>query len=253
MSRGDETAPGGVDSPVVLVPRGGDWGQRVTGLLTGCGLTGWILPLIRTDLAESDRLMQAQQALSRGDYDWVALTSAAAVPALPPQVQSRIAAVGPATDKALRDGGYAVDLTPSSDYSADGMLAQWNAAGRILLLRSELAASTLADGLVAAGCRVDDVVAYRTRPAEVSASDRSQLQAGRADAALVTSGSVARALADLGPPTKTRIACLGPRTAAATREAGLQVAAVAQRQQIEALVEAVCDLKPEMMTKELPR
>jgi uroporphyrinogen-III synthase len=208
------------------------------------------LPLIRTETAGTTRLTEAQEALQRGDYDWVALTSAAAVPALPGQVRARIAAVGPATAGALRGAGYAVDLVPSSDYSADALLAEWNAAGRILLLRSELAAPTLADGLRAVGCQVDDVVAYRTVPAEVGVSDRSQLRAGRADAALVSSGSVARALAELEPPVTTRIACLGPRTAAAARRAGLQVAVVAERQQIEVLVEAVCALFPTKITKD---
>src|SRR5699024_6662719 len=109
-------------------------------------------------------------------------------------------------------------------------------------LRSDLAAATLADGLRSGGATVTDVVAYRTVPAALSPEQRGHLAVGRADVALVTSGSVARALAAAGLAASTQVACLGPRTAEVARTAGLCVDLVADRQQVEVLVAAVRDL-----------
>ncbi len=234
-------APG--EGPVVLVPRGGEWGERVAGLLTARGLRPWIVPLIRTEPAEGEELDRARRDLAAGAFDWVALTSAAAVPALPATVPARIAAVGPATATALREAGHAVEMVPPGpDYSAEAMLDGWRPAGRVLLLRSDLAAATLADGLGATGAVVTDVVAYRTVTASLTAEQTTGLRTGTADLALVTSGSVARALQAAGLAPSTPVACLGPRTATVARECGLRVDLVAERQLIEVLVDQVGDL-----------
>lgn len=223
---------------VVLVPRGGGWGHRVADLLTAHGMRPWIVPIIRTELATGPELTAARADLTAGAYDWVAITSAAATGALPATVRARIATVGPATASALREAGYAVEMVPAGpDYSAEAMLASWRPPGRVLLLRSDLAAPTLGDGLRAAGATVTDVVAYRTRPAELTAEAAAGLSTGRADAALVTSGSVARALAAAGVAGTTLVACLGPRTAQVAREYGLRVDLVATSQHIDTLVD----------------
>ena len=229
--------------PVVLVPRGGTWGQRVADLLHGWGAQPWVLPMIHTVPADSPELAAAQADLDAGRYDWVAITSAAAVPALPATADARIAAVGPATATALREAGYAVEeVPPGPDYSADAMLAHWHPTGRVLLLHSDLAGPTLADGLRDAGAEVHEVVAYRTVTTQLAVGEAADLRAGHAGAALVTSGSVARTLASARIAPTTLIACLGPRTAAVARECGLEVALTAPHQQIEALVEALHQL-----------
>src|SRR5699024_2850813 len=131
------------------------------------------------------------------------------------------------------------------------MLHTWRPTGRVLLLRSDLAAPTLADGLRAGGATVTDVVAYRTRPAPLSTEDAASLRDGRADVTLVTSGSVARALAAAGLAPTTQVAGLGPRTAEVAREVGLRVDVVADRQQVEVLVDAVGDLTGVSGTEQL--
>src|SRR5699024_12037123 len=83
----------------------------------------------------------ARRDLAAGSFDWVALPSAAAVAALPATVRAHIAAVGPATARALRTAGYAVEMVPPGpDYSAEAMLHSWHPTGTVLLLRSDLAA-----------------------------------------------------------------------------------------------------------------
>lgn len=227
--------PAGTPGPVVLVPRGGRWGARVCDRLAAWGARGWVLPLIRTELLRTEQLQRAQHDLQHGNYDWVALTSAAAVAALPPQVRARIAVVGPATARAVAEAGHTVTQQPAA-FSARGMLDSWHPSGRVLLLHSDLAAPTLADGLRYQGATVTDVIAYRTLRADVPAEQADRMRSGAADAALVTSGSVARALAALGPPAGLATACLGPRTAEEAREAGLEVALVASEQHIDTLV-----------------
>ncbi|WP_147916665.1 uroporphyrinogen-III synthase [Ruania zhangjianzhongii] len=231
------------DGPVVLVPRGGAWGERVADLLHSWGAQPWILPMIHTEPVGSPELTAGQAELAAGRYDWVAITSAAAVPALPATVDARIAAVGPATATALREAGYAVEkVPPGPDYSAEAMLAHWHPTGRVLLLHSDLAGPTLADGLREAGAQVQAVVAYRTVATELTAAEAGDLRTGRAAAALATSGSVARALAAAQVAPATRIACLGPRTATVARQCGLEVALIAPQQQLEALVEGLRQL-----------
>ncbi|WFR68638.1 uroporphyrinogen-III synthase [Curtobacterium flaccumfaciens] len=103
----------------------------------------------------------------RAGYGWLVVTSATAVrvvagrvPCLPSDV--RVACVGEATARAARDAGWRVDVVPA-DASAAGLVGALPAdADRVLYPRSEIAASTLVDGLRARGIDVDDVVAYRT-------------------------------------------------------------------------------------------
>src|SRR5699024_8290408 len=195
----DSAMLAGPPGPEVLVPRGGAWGTRVCDRLDAWGARGWVLPLIRTELVRTEQLERAGHDLQYGRYDWVAQTSAAAVTALPPQVGARIAVVGPATARAVTEAGHTVAYQPA-EFSARGMLDSWHPTGKVLLLQSDLAAPTLADGLREQGTAVTDVIAYRTLPADVPAEQAARLRSGAADAALITSGSVARALADLHPP-----------------------------------------------------
>lgn len=175
---------------------------------------------------------------------WLVVTSATAVravvgraPRLPAGVL--VACVGEATARAAREAGWRVDLVPR-DESAAGLVAAFpDTVGRVLFARSELAAPTLVDGLRARGIDVEDVVAYRT----VVTGDEPVRLDRAPDAVLVTSGSVAsqvvRRLAPLDP--RTRIACIGPATAAAAREAGLPVHVVGRSRSAEALLDAVVE------------
>ncbi len=170
------------------------------------------------------------------------MTSATAVravagraPRLPSGV--RVACVGEATARAARAAGWPVDLVPD-EASAAGLVAALPAdAGRVLHPRSEIAAPTLVDGLRARGIDVDDPVAYRTVGTGVEPVHLDPPP----DAVLVTSGSVAREvvrrLTPLDP--RTRIACIGPSTAADARAAGLPVHVVAGSRSAEALLDAV--------------
>jgi uroporphyrinogen-III synthase len=243
----------------VLVPRGGRWGARVCDLLAERGARGWVVPLVATRPLHTAQVRGALDRLTGGGYDWLVVTSAATVEVLDAcaTVSAKVAAVGPATAAALEDAGIAVDLVPGSDFSADGLLRAWDLAGieaftpdsfaiptpsRVLVLHSELARDTLADGLSERGHRVDSVVGYRVEELAVDGATAVALAAGRADAALVTSGSVAKSLARFDLPAAMTIACLGPVTARDAAAAGLRADVVAPERTIEALIRALEDV-----------
>lgn len=241
----------------VLVPRGGAWGQEVAQMISARGGRARVVPLIETPLVDSQDLRSALSALADGDYDWVVTTSAAAAPVLAGvQVRARVATVGPASAAALSAVGLEVALLPETDFSAAGLLRAMSAlngvagtaiagtrsaGASVLVLRSDLARAELIDGLRAMGHAVDPVIAYRTRNVAVDPRDAEALAAGAVDAALVTSGSVARALATLDVAAGTQVACLGPVTADDARAAGLGVDVVAAQHTIEALLDALCE------------
>lgn len=230
---------------VVLVPRGGTWGAAVAAGAAELGLAPWVLPLIETIPGPSPELTAALTRLSEGSYDWLAVTSAAAVPALEGRAvpaSTRVAAVGEATASVLQGAGIDVHLV--GDGGAAVLLELWPspAEGRVLAVQSDLARPVLVDGLRRLGWSVDAVVAYRTTATVLSPSEEHAVRSGKADVALVTSGSVGRRLAEVGVPRSTRLVAMGEQTADDMRAAGLQVSAVAAAPTIAALLRAAGEL-----------
>ncbi|SEE31511.1 uroporphyrinogen-III synthase [Ruania alba] len=229
----------------VLVPRGGAWGERVSARVRARGGTPWVVALLETTPVTGPDVVTAQRRLATGTYDWLVVTSAATVDLVRGwDLQAKVAAVGPATASTLTEAGIVVDLVPDHTYSATGLLQVWPdepAGSSVLLLRSDLARASLADGLRERGCEVTDVIGYRTTAAPVDDTDAARIRAGHADAALVTSGSMARALAALCPAPDTVVASIGPVTTADARDAGLPVHAEASERTIDHLLDALCD------------
>ena len=113
--------------------------------------------------------------------------------------------------------------------------------GTVLLPGSALAAPTLAEGLAAKGWRVTVLPTYTTEalaeaPAEVVAAWR----AGAFDAVVLTSGSIARATAELlGVDRAPTAVAFGPPTASTARDVGFDVAAVATTQDVAGVLDAL--------------
>jgi uroporphyrinogen-III synthase len=236
----------------VLVPRGGKWGDSVAAALRGHGGIPVIAPLI--NFASSDdpaTLANALHELQDGQFSWLVVTSATTVDVLNGQrvkvpENTRIAAVGETTASALQLAGYRVDFVPTSDNSARGLVKEWPdpaAAGRVLVPQSDLSDPTLVAGLTKLGFEVEFVTAYRTVGVPVSPDVARDVASGRIRAVLVTSGSVARQVAEqLAPlPNETVVACIGPRTAFDTRAAGLPVHVIAEERSTESLIEALIE------------
>ena len=235
----------------VLVPRGGKWGDGVAAQLRALGAAPVIAPLINFAGTENPAALASElDALQRGRYGWLVVTSATTVDVLVAHgvtvaATTRIAAVGETTAHALQLAGYAVDFVPT-DHSARGLVREWPgtvAHGAVLIPQSEIAEPTLVSGLSERGIEVRFVNAYRTVGVTAPNAVVVAIADGSIRALIVSSGSVARQIAEqFAPlPESTVVVCIGPRTAFDARAAGLTVHRIAQGRSTQALVRALAE------------
>jgi uroporphyrinogen-III synthase len=194
--------------------------------------------------------MALRAALGRLDaFDWLVVTSAngaravAAAAAAHPAL--RLAAVGPATARALAAGaGRDVDVIATLP-RVEGLLA--DLAGlppsRLLVAQADRAGTALADGLAAADHTVESVVAYTTRPRRPTDDEVARLRT--VDAVVFASGSAVEAWASaLGTAEPAAVVVVGPVTASVARRLGLTVTAVAAAPGPVGVAAAVVDALP---------
>ena len=178
-------------------------------------------------------------------------TEAATMPAGPV-----VAAVGPATARALERHGLPCHLVPD-EYVAEGLLdslAHTDAAAagaRVLIPCARDARDVLPDKLRARGAIVDVLHIYDTVPPRELAVPAASIEA--ADYVTFTSGSTARQLAALleehdasGRPlverlTGVRLCSIGPVTSGVLRDLGLPVAVEAREYTAAGLLRAIAD------------
>jgi uroporphyrinogen III methyltransferase/synthase len=175
-------------------------------------------PLIRIEPLGDDPL-----DLSR--YDWVIVTSpngADEIARRLVQAPRHFAAIGPATAEALRGHGYAPDLV-ARVHTQEGLRDELP-SGRTLLAAAEGARQ----GVIEA----EFLPLYRTVELRPAAPD--------GDVALVASASAARGLAATG--ARLPVVAIGPQTARAARESGLEVVAEAATHDLDGLVAALQSL-----------
>jgi len=194
-------------------------------------------------------------------YDWLILTSSNGVEAMWARVAKlhlanralrhlRIAAIGPATKKAIEQRGAKVDVVPK-EYLAESVVRSVKGkvkAKRVLLVRAKVARDVIPCELRKAGASVDVVEAYQTA---VPKSSRTQLQAvlkdprRRPQVVTFTSSSTVRNFVELLGRAETRqldrtlMASIGPVTSSTLRELGLPVDIEAKHFTIPGLVEAI--------------
>ena len=208
---------------------------------------------------DDDALRDAISQLDASSYRWVVFTSANAVDvfldALMKQRDlrafgdTRICAIGPATERVLLNRGLRPDLVPAEAIGEDVARALVEHGGlegaRVLLPRAEQARDVIPDTLRAAGAEVDDLPLYLAAPpAEPPAEALALVREGDIDVVTFTSSSTVRNLAellggDLSPLDGATIACIGPASGATAREAGLTVHVTAETHTIEGLVSAL--------------
>ncbi len=249
----------GLAGKTVLVTRAREQASTLSALLRSFGAKVVEFPAIR--IAPADDYTDLDRALAEAArYTWACFTSVNAVEAVDGRLRAigpswealrgvRIAAIGPATARALQARGISVDYVPEQ------FLAEQIAAGlpdaegaAILLARADIADTRLVDGLQARGAVVDQFVAYRTLVADEDAAPlRQRLAAGEIDVVTFASSSTVRNLCQaLGEDAAsllagTVIACIGPVTAGTAREFGIEPAVVAGEHTIPGLVTAIRD------------
>jgi uroporphyrinogen-III synthase len=205
--------------PRVLVTRPREQSEELARLLAAAGYEAVVEPLIEIEPLGDD-------PVDVSGYDWVVLTSANGAAELRRRMRGaprRVAAIGAATAAAF--GG--ADLVPAVA-TQEGLLAELpRPAGRVLLAAAEGARRLLVDELGA-----DHVALYRTRelvPDSLPACDLAAL----------ASPSAARALAAAARGAPPPVVAIGPETARAASEAGLDVRATAETHDAPGLVGAV--------------
>lgn len=202
-------------------------------------------------------------------YEWLILTSANGVDAMWERMKKlrlrpalrdggkrvRIAAIGPATRKAIEQRGTRVDVMPK-EYVAESVVRSLKAkvkGKQVLLVRAKVARDVIPVELRRAGAQVDVVEAYET---VVPKSSRTRLQRlmkdprRRPHVVTFTSSSTVRNFVELlgtGGDAKRRaagldrilMASIGPVTSSTLREFGLPVQIAAKQFTIPGLVAAI--------------
>ncbi len=242
----------------VLVTRSRKQASVLVKLLQREGAQPVELPAIEISPIPDNTALGA--ALKKVDsYHWVVFTSTNAVEILFAGMKSlgmdtrdlggaKVAAIGKSTASVLGQQGIRPDILPD-EFTSEGLItamASVDLAGkRVLLPRGTLADEMLPRGLENLGYEVDDVGVYTTTvPAGSAGKARELLVHGRVDVATFTSASTVANLldlldGDLGLLDGIRVGCIGPVTAAAARERGLDIAFVAQEHTIEGLVDSL--------------
>ncbi len=202
-------------------------------------------------------------------YDWLVLTSVNGVEAFWDRLKKKhlakkhlkhlkIAAIGPATKKAIETYGLKVHVVPK-EYVAESVVKSLRkdiAGKRVLLARARVARDVIPRELRNLGAQVDVVEAYET---VVPRSSRTRLLAvlrnpkRRPHVITFTSSSTVRnflqllgknewrgpALSDSRRGPRPRFASIGPVTSSTLRELGLPVDIEAKQYTIAGLIQAV--------------
>ncbi|MCK6540508.1 MAG: uroporphyrinogen-III synthase [Anaerolineales bacterium] len=234
--------------------------------LRSAGFEPILFPVIEICPVEpNDALMQAMAHLDK--YAWVVFTSVNAVEVVAKNeamkqssdvkgllrfarndIAPKIAAIGPKTAVALRAHGVEPDFVPQ-EYIAEAILpglgevnGKW-----ILLPRAEIARPDLPEAIAKAGGIPHEIIVYRTLPATVDPDGLNALKSG-VDVVTFTSASTVENFAalckqhGLNPlklPNNPLLACIGPITAQAAREAGFENVVVAKEYTTDGLLEEV--------------
>jgi uroporphyrinogen III methyltransferase/synthase len=240
----------------ILLTRRPEQSAALADRLTAAGAVVVQAPLIEVappeDTGPLDRALRAL-----GEFDWLVLTSGNAARALRTRLEAlaldpvlpaglRVATVGPATSSAARAllGASRIDAEPATDFRAESLLAVLAAHDlakrRVLIPLSDRARDVIRAGLEDRGARVEAVVAYRTvLPAEARDRLEECLRQGVDMIAFASPSAVEGFTAAMGGAGGVPAAVIGPVTAAAARQAGLDVRVVASPATTEGLLAAL--------------
>jgi len=131
--------------------------------------------------------------------------------------QSRIAAIGPATAKALADAGIRVNIIPAKGYTSEALLetlsgeAAMTSGGRpfAFIIAAPGGRQVLFDSLAGRGWRARMVMAYRPEPAELNKAELSKLRDASGVLSIWTSANTMKALSQRLQPAAWFQLCQG--------------------------------------------
>jgi uroporphyrinogen III methyltransferase/synthase len=250
----------------ILVTRPKPQANELVDRLEAMGAQAIEAPMIR--IAPPEDYGPLDNACARaGEFDWIVFSSANAVDAFvdrllegPQDLRSlngvKLCTVGPATAERLSRHGLKVDLTPL-EYRAEavlrGLSEKTGIKGlKVLLPRADIGRDVIADDLRKQGADVTEVIAYRTVVAEPEREGEPDiyrmLLERRIDVVTFTSASAVRNFvralgaepaADL--LRTTVVAAIGPVTAEAASQSGIETTVMPSNYTIPALIDAIVE------------
>jgi len=256
--------PGVAESPGlagvrVLVGRARHQAGALAGELRKLGATVLEIPFIEIRKPRSFKPLDSALRSLDG-YDWLILTSVNGVDAMWDRLpwlglsngnlkHLRIAAIGPATRKAIEQRGVKVDVVPK-EYVAESVVRSLRRrvkGKRVLLVRARVARDVIPRDLRKAGAHVEVVEAYET---VVPQASRRRLRSAlanpqrRPQVVTFTSSSTVRNFVSLLGSRKVslegiRLASIGPVTSSTLRELDLRADISAKKFTIPGLVDAI--------------
>jgi uroporphyrinogen III methyltransferase/synthase len=205
----------------VIVTRASEQLEPLASRIEGLGHEVVRCPLIELEPVGPDHV-------DADGYDWVLVTSAYGARELLRRAAGtlpRVAAIGPGTAAALRDGGIEPAIVARVS-TQEGLIAELpSPSGRVLFAGAERARRLLVQELGA-----DFVPLYRTRTLRPDPPPAGDL-------VVLASASAAEAAAGLGLAFPA--VSIGPETTRTARAAGIDVVAEAETHDVDGLVEAV--------------
>jgi uroporphyrinogen III methyltransferase/synthase len=245
----------------ILVTRASTQSGVFSGMLEEQGGRVDAVALIKTAPPRSYGALD--KAIKRlGAYDWAIFTSVNGVEYFFQRLYKigfdlrelkgvKLAVIGKATKAALSERGLRVDLV-AKDFCAEGLIdvLKGRVKGRKFLLpRAEKARELLPEFIRAKHGEIDVVPVYRTiKPRKETGRIREQLGSGGYDVVTFTSSSSVKNFISLLKKTEVaklmagvKVACIGPVTAAAATQAGLQVDIMPKRATVLMMTEAIVE------------
>jgi len=255
-----EASSTGLAGKRIVITRAAAQSEALVRELIVRGASPVVLPLV--SFAEPQDSAPLDAAIAEiQQFDWMMLTSAQAVRAVIKRGEElklslnhaenklQIACVGPVTTEEARRAGLRVEYVAETHTGAAlaEELGKRLKGAKVFLPRSDRANPDLPPALKRHGALVTEVIAYRTlRPTAIDERNLRQVADGAADAVLFFSPSAVQHFAELfggqqlrALQDKLAITAVGPVTANALREAGVQRTVLAGDTTATAVVEAL--------------
>jgi len=219
------------------------------------------LPVIK--ISEVEDYQPLHKALENiHQYSWVVFTSTNGVNILFQQMHElkkdirlltgiKLAVVGSATNESLQEKGLYADFIPEKFSTTDlleGLLKHIGQEEKILIVNSEIASRELSDGLKEKGISFDDIPVYTIKENILDTSDFIyQLDNNRIDFVTFTSPSTVKAFvsiigSDKIKKSSAKIVCIGPVTAKAAIEMGMEVTGIAEEYIVDGIIKKLIEL-----------
>jgi uroporphyrinogen III methyltransferase/synthase len=237
----------------ILVTRSREQASELSQRLEELGAEAIEIPTI--EIRPPSRWSSLDRAIrSLSKYQWLIFTSVNGVDSFFRRLAERkrdlrdlkgvrIAAIGPATARAVEEHGIRVDLV-AREYQAEGLMRvlkrQKLKGKRILVPQARGAREILVEELKREKARVEPVEAYRSAaPREGKEELRRLIQEKKTDLVTFASSSTVENFVKMAGVVDIPVACIGPVTAKTAKGLRLNVVVQPRKSTIPALVDAI--------------